>query len=442
MDRIIEGGSPIRGIVSVPGDKSISHRALIFGALSSGQSNFTGLSTAKDVETTKNILKELGIQFNNNKDEDNKKALTINGIGIGGFEKLRKSSDKEIYELYCGNSGTTARLIMGLLGGAGIKAEITGDNSLSQRPMDRVVEPLKSIGVEIESTQGHLPVRIIGGKAVPFNYTLQVASAQVKSAMILAALFINGTSTIIEPQETRDHTERMLLLMDGDIMIKRLLNGKNIMINGRKELTPLSFKIPGDISSAIFFIAAALIIPGSEITIEHVLLNPTRAHIFEVLKRMGAKIDIEQTEEFPEPVGNVKVTYSKLKGTRISSLEVPLIIDEIPALAAIAFYARGKTIVTGASELRVKESDRIKSITTMIKSFGGNIEEKDDGFIIKGRKRAHPSQVESFGDHRIAMAASILAMTVKGKNVIKNSKCVEISFPEFFQILESVKAET
>ena len=241
MEKVIEGDFKVKGNITVPGDKSISHRSLILGALSSGKNIFSGLSTAKDVKTTKNVLEKLGVVIKT--DED--KKITVEGIGIGGFEKL---SNGKFFKLYCGNSGTTARLIMGLLGGAGIKAEVSGDPSLSKRPMDRVVQPLKSIGVEIESTSGHLPVRITGGKTVPFNYTLRIASAQVKSAMILSSLFVNGSSTIIEPHETRDHTERMLLLMNGDIMIKRLLNGKNIIINGRKELTPLNFKIPGDIS--------------------------------------------------------------------------------------------------------------------------------------------------------------------------------------------------
>ena len=434
MDKVIVGGSPIKGNLSVPGDKSISHRALIFGALSSGISRFTNLSTARDVETTHSILQKLGIKIEINQN----KTVVVNGIGISGFEKLKHN---RIYDLYCGNSGTTARLIMGLLGGAGIKSVITGDNSLSKRPMERVVEPLKSIGVEIESTNGHLPVRIFGGRAVPFNYTLNIASAQVKSAMILSALFINGISTIIEPQETRDHTERMLLLMDGDIMIKRLLNGKNIIINGRKELTPLSFKIPGDISSAVFFIAAALTIPNSEITIKHVLLNPTRIYILEVLKRMGANIHIEQTDDFPEPAGNIKVKYSKLKGIKLGGLEIPLVIDEIPALAAIALFAKGKTEISGASELRVKESDRIKSIVSMVKSFGGKIEEKENGFIIEGGNKLHTSEVDSFLDHRIAMSSAIIAMNIKGKTTIKRAECVEISFPEFFQILESIKIQ-
>ncbi len=420
----------INGNITVPGDKSISHRALILGAISLGENIIKSLSTSKDVKTTEDVLKSLGISI-----EGKENITTIKGIGLNGFEKLTGKT----YKLYCGNSGTTARLMMGLLAGAGIQAEFTGDRSLSKRPMDRIVNPLKAIGVKISDTNGHLPVKIDGGKPVPFHHTLQVASAQVKSALMLSALFINGTSTIIEPEETRDHTERMLLLMDGDIKIKHLLNGKNIIINGRKELTPLKLKIPGDISSAIFFIAAALTLPDSELKIEHVLLNPTRSHVIDILKRMGANISVEIKEDFPEPVGNITVKSSKLKGTTISGFEIPLVIDEIPALAAIAFFARGETVIKGAKELRVKESDRIKSIVHMIRAFGGKIEELEDGFIIKGKNKPKSCIVDSFGDHRIAMASSIIAFNTRGGAKIKGAESVEISYPSFFKDIERVK---
>ena len=431
MDKRLFKVRSLKGNITVPGDKSISHRALILGAMSSGENHITGLSESLDVKTTGSVLKELGISIE--KGEGNRE-VKVKGIGIKGFENI---SDKE-YRLNCGNSGTTARLMMGLLSGAGIKAELYGDKSLSKRPMDRVVKPLKQIGINIESTNGHLPVIIKGGKPVPFNYKMEVASAQVKSAMILASLFINGTSTIIEPEETRDHTERMLLLMDGDIKIKNLLNGKNIIINGRKELTPLKLTIPGDISSAVFFIIAALVTPNSEVKIDNVLLNPTRSYIIEILKRMGGNIEIEVKDDFPEPVGTVTAKSSKLKGISIGGFEIPLIIDEIPALSAAAFFARGETIIKGASELRVKESDRIKSIVAMIRAFGGRVEEYEDGFKIKGKNKPKPAEVMSFGDHRIAMASSIIAINTQGDTVIKEAEVVDISFPEFFNTLESI----
>ncbi len=431
MDINLKGIQSLSGEITVPGDKSISHRALILGALSSGKNSIKGLSNSKDVLSTKNVLETLGIPIT----LETRDSTTVEGVGISGFEKRSEQN----FILDCGNSGTTARLMIGLLAGAGIKAEIVGDESLSKRPMGRVVNPLRGIGIEIEDTNNHLPVKIMGGRPVPFNYRLEVASAQVKSALILASLFINGTSTIIEPEETRDHTERMLLMMDADIKIKHLLNGKNIIINGRKELTPLNIKIPGDISSAVFFIAAAMITPGSEITIRHVLLNPTRAHILDVFKRMGGNITVEVVEEFPEPVGDIYVKSSKLKGTTVSGYEIPLIIDEIPALAVVSMFARGKTSVRGASELRVKESDRIKSIVHMVNSFGGRIDEFDDGFVIDGKTKTKSCEVESFGDHRIAMASAVAALNTRGSTTIKDFEAVEISFPTF---LEKIRALT
>jgi 3-phosphoshikimate 1-carboxyvinyltransferase len=302
--------------------------------------------------------------------------------------------------------------------------------------MGRVVDPLEKIGVRLTSNNGYLPVEILGGAPAPFDYTLPVASAQVKTAFILAALFIAGSSLITETIQTRDHTERMLVLMDGDIRTRTTLQGKSIIITGRRELSPLNLRVPGDISSAVFFIAAALVSPFSDVMIRNVLLNPTRSHIIEVFRRMGGDIQVEGMDEFPEPCGHIRVRSSSLRGTSVGGVEIPFLIDEIPALAAAACFARGKTEIRGASELRVKESDRIAGVADMVRRFGGKVEELEDGLVVDGSMRPDQAEIESFGDHRLAMAASIIAMNAQGKTVIKGAQCVDISFPGYFDLLD------
>lgn len=428
MDKILEGKRSVSGTITVPGDKSMSHRAVILGSLAQGTSRLHGLSTCCDVETTINAMKALGVSV----DLDGTTA-SIEGLGIEGFEQKTRRGRVSIH---CANSGTTARLLIGLLCGAGIRTRLTGDGSLMQRPMGRVVEPLSRFGAEVVSHDGFLPVKTGSRKPRPFEYLVPVPSAQVKSAMMLAALFIHGRVSITESIETRDHTERMLRLMGGDITLKNLQQGRTIIMRGRKRLVPLDIKIPGDTSSAVFFIASALVSASPHLIIRNVLLNQNRAHILEVFRRMGGRIDVEIIEEVPESFGNIRVQRSKLKGTVVDRWEVPFIIDEIPALAACAFFAQGDTVVRGASELRVKESDRIKGIVHMVKRFGGSIEELDDGFIIHGSNRPTQGIIESFHDHRLAMAASIIALNARGKSVVKDAECIDISFPGFFQELE------
>jgi len=430
MDKLVEGKKHIKGNINLPGDKSISHRAVILGSIAQGKSILTGLASSQDVNTTVEAMQKLGISIIRNAEK-----TLIEGCGLAGFESRNQNPPVEID---CRNSGTTARLLSGLLGGAGIRAILDGDESLRKRPMDRVVTPLKEAGVNITSTGGKLPVEIMGGRPHPFEYTLPVASAQVKSALIFAALFVNGTSVISELRATRDHTERMLVLMNADIRQKNLLRKNSIMINGKKELTPLNIDIPGDISSAVYFIVASLVTPRSEVTVNNVLLNPTRSHILDVLMRMGGKIEVEVSDDFPEPRGKVKAKTSSLKGINIQGVEVPLLIDEIPALAAAAFFAHGQTVVKGALELRVKESDRIKGTVNMIKSFGGDAFELKDGFIIRGKNKPRAACVETQGDHRLAMISSILAINARGKTRIKQAQCVNVSFPGFFELLERI----
>ncbi|MGQ9617278.1 MAG: 3-phosphoshikimate 1-carboxyvinyltransferase [Spirochaetota bacterium] len=429
MDAVLFGRKSLSGKVRVPGDKSISHRAIMIGSIARGISSIRGLSKSLDVRATLDAFRSIGIKISNEEDD-----TEIDGAGLSGFERM---GEGKRFEIDCRNSGTTARLLTGLFSGAGFNAVLTGDASLKRRPMERVTRPLEEHGALIETRNGLLPVVLKGGKLLPIRYTLPVASAQVKSSLLLASLFIDGMSVIIEPVETRDHTERMLLLCDAEIKIKNTTRGREIYIKGRRELSALRMSIPGDISSAVFFIAAALTCPGSELVIENVGLNPTRAYIIEIFRRMGGDIDVELEEEFPEPVGKLRVRYSVLRGIKIGGTEIPLIIDEIPALAACAISADGDTVVSGAAELRVKESDRIRGIANLVRSFGGVVEEFKDGFRIKGPIEPIAADVYSSGDHRLAMAASIIALRVEGKSLIRDAECVDVSFPGFFNILES-----
>jgi 3-phosphoshikimate 1-carboxyvinyltransferase len=368
MDMVLEGRAKLRGTVRVPGDKSISHRAVILSSISSGNCRIRGLSSGLDVQATLNAFRKMGVTI---------------------------VQEKEM----------------------------------------RVVGPLADHGAVIHTRKGLLPVELDGDKLLPIHYSVPVPSAQVKSALMLATLFIEGQSVINEPLGTRDHTERMLLALDAKIRLKDTQHGREIYISGRSELSPIDHTIPGDISSAVFFIAAALVLPSSELILRNVLINPTRAYILEVLRRMGGRIEVEPVEEFPEPTGNIHVRSSKLEGIRVGRREVPLIIDEIPALAACGFFAKGITSVSDAEELRIKESDRVKGIVEMVRAFGGSIEETDDGFVLEGGAGKFPADIQSFGDHRLAMAASIIALGSRGKTVIRDAGCVSVSFPGFFREL-------
>jgi 3-phosphoshikimate 1-carboxyvinyltransferase len=431
MDRAVEGRRSVRGSVSVPGDKSVSHRALMLGSVARGRSLIRGLSDAEDVLSTERAVKALGVRLHR------KDGVTVvEGAGIDGFEALGSGGP---FRIDCGNSGTTARLLAGLLSGAGIPAELTGDESLSRRPMRRVVDPLVRFGARIETREGRMPLELKGVRPGVFRYVLPVASAQVKSALLCCALFLEGTSTVTEPERTRDHTERMLRLMGCPVEVRAAApKGREIAIAGRTELLPLDFTVPGDISSAVFFIAAALLAPRSEVRVKNVLLNETRSRILDVFRAMGGEIEVQAMGGLPEPVGEVRARSSRLKGVSVGGADIPLLIDEIPALAAAAFFAEGKTVVSGAQELRVKESDRVRGIVEMVKAFGGEVEELPDGFVLQGSAKAHPAEVESRGDHRLAMAASIIALNAEGRSLIRNAGCVDISFPGFFEELERI----
>jgi 3-phosphoshikimate 1-carboxyvinyltransferase len=361
---------------------------------------------------------------------DEKNSVNIKGKGLYGLREAKGILD-------VGNSGTTIRLLTGLLSGQNFYSVLNGDTSIRKRPMKRVVQPLRLMGADIWGREdGHFaPLSIKGSKLNPFQYTLPVASAQVKSALLLAGLYATGETVIRESLSTRNHTERMLEIMRADIKI----SPPEIKIKGGTELRSTDIFIPGDISSAAYFIAAASILRDSQIIIKQVGVNPTRTGIIEILKKMGTKIDILNYQiKSNEPQADLMIEYSKLKGVEIKKENVPFLIDELPLIAVVATQAQGKTVVNGARELRVKETDRIKAIVSELKKMGADIEEREDGFTVNGPTRLQGAVCESYNDHRIAMSLAVAALLAEGKTVIKNSECIDISFPGFEKTLQEL----
>ena len=413
------------GSLKVSGDKSISHRALILSAMSIGKTKISNLLESDDVLRTLEILKELGIKIIKERDE-----WIVYGNGTNGFLEPRKYLD-------CGNSGTTARLMIGAVSSNPINCNFIGDDSLSKRSMSRVTEHLEKIGAIIHLTKkDFLPLLITGSdRLLPINHDIKKPSAQIKSALILAALNIHGKTKIIESIPTRDHTERLLKFLKANIKIKKLKN-KNIEIelNGPYEIRSKNIKVAGDPSSASFFIVGALILPNSNITLKNIMINPSRNEFLKVLKNMGAKIKVQKTKKISgEQVGNIIVKYSKLKGITIPPSKSAFLIDEYPILAVAASQAKGKTVMNGLSELRHKESDRIKSIVSNFKKLGIKINEINNNLSIYGGKLKIEKQIniKTFNDHRIAMSFSILNLLCDRKLKIDNIKCINISYPEF-----------
>ncbi|MGC8971815.1 MAG: 3-phosphoshikimate 1-carboxyvinyltransferase [bacterium] len=412
----------IRAEIRVNGDKSISHRVVIFSAMSEGISEIENFSSARDCYSTIKCLRDLGVEIG----ED--KKIKVRGAGIRGFKEPSNILDAE-------NSGTTIRLLSGLLAGQPFFSVITGDDSLRKRPMDRVIIPLSLMGAEFWARgNNRFPPMAIKGRYPlnPIDYKLPIASAQIKSAIIIAGLLAEGKSRITEPLPSRDHTERLLPAFGA----KLEKEGNTVIVYGTQKLEGQKVYVPGDFSSASFFITAGLIVPDSEITVRDVGLNPGRIGLLDVIKRMGGEVYVYYKEEIlNEPVGDVVVRSSYLKGTIVSREEIPILIDEIPLIAVLGAYAEGETVVRGAEELRVKESDRIRSIVTEFRKLGVNIEELPDGFVIYGPSIPNGGTVESYNDHRIAMALAIAGLSARGPISIDNEECVSISFPEFWDII-------
>lgn len=426
MDRVMKKARGLKGEIEVSADKSISHRAVMFSSLASGEGIVRNFLSAEDTLSTCHCIARLGIEI-----EKDGELLRVKGKGLHG---LKEPCDV----LNCGNSGTTMRLLSGLLAGQSFFSVLSGDQSLNRRPMKRVVEPLTKMGAEINTRSGVCaPLAITGRKLEGIHYQLPVASAQVKSCLMLAGLTAASETLLIEPEKTRDHTERMLSAMGAQIEIEEL----SVRVKPVEKLHAQEFQVPGDISSAAFFIVAALVVPGSEITIRNVGMNSTRSGILDVLGEMGARFTVENTRTIGgEPVADLTVYHSNLKAVQVKGTIIPRLIDELPILAVAMTFASGDSMVKDAGELRVKETDRIQAICTELARMGAIIEEKADGFIIQGQaSRLKGTRVQSHGDHRIAMSLAVAALIAEGETVIENSQVVNISYPEFWETLHNLQ---
>ncbi len=415
----------ISGEITVPGDKSISHRGLILASLANGRSTIKGLSPGADVQSTQRILSRLGTKIKNRRNE-----VVVRGTGLRGLRKPRKILD-------CGNSGTSARLMTGVLTAQSFTSVIDGDRSLRRRPMERVIIPLRHMGADIREMDSRnlLPLEISGRQLKGIHYELPVASAQVKTAILLAGLFADGETSVTEPIPTRDHTERLFRWLELPISRKGLTHSIS-----SAEIPAFSLQVPGDFSSAAYFIALGLLHPNAEITINQINLNPTRAAFLDLLKRMGAHIRLDVTEDKPELVGDITVRSSHLKNQPVDVSEIPAMIDELPLLAVVATQAEGILEIQGAEELRVKESDRLQSIVPQLQRMGAKIEERPDGFVVEGGTPLSGSNLEAKGDHRIAMSLAIAASIAEGESELTGEKWVDISFPGFFDLLSDIGA--
>ena len=427
---------PILTSITVPGDKSMSHRSAMFASLAEGRSTITGFLESEDCLSTVDAMRALGVTI----EHTGEGTFVVEGIG-GRFTPPAGDVD-------CGNSGTTMRLLSGLLAAQPFRIRLTGDASLSKRPMGRVIKPLSEMGAlfTAEGGEGKPPLVIEGntlGPLKPLSYEMPVASAQVKSAVLLAGLFADGETSVIEPAACRDHTERMLQEFGVTLELGAPdANGRRrITLKGPQRLKARDFAVPGDVSSAAFWLVAASAKQGSEVLIEGVGLNPTRTGIISVLQRMGASMEITPVDaEAAEPLGTIRVSGGALHGTVIGGAEIPNVIDELPVLAVAGALARGKTIIRDAKELRVKETDRIAAVAGNLRAMGVPVTETEDGMEIEGGHPLKGARLECFGDHRIAMAFAIAGLFAEGETVIEGVECVATSYPTFGATLESVLA--
>ncbi|MBF0786900.1 MULTISPECIES: 3-phosphoshikimate 1-carboxyvinyltransferase [unclassified Streptococcus] len=416
------------GSLRVPGDKSISHRSIMFASLAQGVTKVYGIVRGEDVLSTMQVFRDLGVQI-----EDKGDVIVIQGVGVDGLQAPTKPLDM-------GNSGTSVRLIAGILAGQDFEVTMIGDASLSRRPMDRVTIPLCQMGVKIagKTERDLLPLTMKGTKELAsIHYQLPVASAQVKSALIFAALQAQGESTIVEKELTRNHTEDMIQQFGGDICVK----GKEIRIKGGQTFTAQEVQVPGDISSAAFWLVAGLIVPNAKIVLENVGIAETRTGILEVIKAMGGTIALTQVDEVTK-AATITVETSELEGTEIAGDIIPRLIDELPIIALLATQANGTTIIRDAEELKVKETDRIRVVSDTLNSMGADITPTEDGMIIKGKTPLHGASVHTCGDHRIGMMAAIASLLVKDGEVhLEQAEAINTSYPSFFDDLEGLLKE-
>jgi 3-phosphoshikimate 1-carboxyvinyltransferase len=418
----IEPAASLDGHFAVPGDKSISHRALLIGAVSDGETRIAGWGRSADTESTLAAVRTLGAEV-----EEDGDRVTVHGAGLRG---LRAAT------IDCGNAGTLARLLPGLLAFQEGTFTLTGDDSLSSRPMTRVAEPLARMGAQVETADGHLPLTITGAPLASVDYELPVASAQVKSAILLAGLGASGPTTVVEPAPTRDHTELMLRTAGAQVAIRP----SSVTVDPAERLRLESVEIPGDFSSAAAFIVAATLIPESRITIHDINLNPRRTGLLNVLERMGGRVGILARRKIgAEQAGDIEVRSAELTATTIHSSEVPLLVDELPLFALLAAHARGESWVYGAGELRHKETDRIEAVVDALRAIGTRARATDDGFAITGvPARVRGGKVDARGDHRIAMLGAVAGLASREGVDVRGAETVAISFPGFFDLLEEI----
>lgn len=403
------------GQIKVPGDKSISHRAVMLGSLANGVTEISGFLKGADCLSTIDCFRKMGIDI-----DINGENVTVHGNGLRGLKKPDEM-------LYTGNSGTTTRLLCGILAGQNFDTSITGDASIQKRPMGRVVQPLSMMGAKIENE--YCPLYITGTKLHGIDYKMPVASAQVKTAIILAGLYADGETVIHEIEKSRDHTELMLSAMGADLTVDNL----DITVKPTNDLTAVNVDVPGDISSAAFFLVLGAIMPNSQITVTNVGINPTRTGIIDVLKDMGADITLENVHTSAgETVANITVRSSSLKGTTVGGDIIPRLIDELPIIAVAAVFAYGQTVIKDAQELKVKETNRIRAVVDEFNKCGIDITETDDGMIINGGKSIHGADFKTYGDHRMAMSLTVLAQLADSESTLDDSDCACVSYPTFF----------
>ncbi|KAB7708913.1 3-phosphoshikimate 1-carboxyvinyltransferase [Bacillus aerolatus] len=411
--------SSLNGHLEVPGDKSISHRSIMFGALADGKTTVRHFLKGEDCLRTIDCFRKLGVKIEETDDE-----IIVHG---NGWEGLKEPADI----LDAGNSGTTTRLLLGILAGRSFHSVLIGDESIAKRPMDRVVIPLAEMGARINGRSGgrFTPLAIDGTQLKAMRYELPVASAQVKSAILFAGLQAEGETVIIEPQPTRDHTEKMIKQFGGEITRR----GNDIIVKGGQSFKGTDVYVPGDISSAAFFLAAGAIATDSEVILENVGLNPTRTGIIDVLTQMGANIEVQAEDAAGEEIGKITIRSSELKGIEIGGELIPRLIDEIPVIALLATQAEGKTVIKDAEELKVKETNRIDTVVDELKKLGAEIEATEDGMIVYGKSRLSGGRVSSHGDHRIGMMLAVASIVAEGTIQLENPEVIAISYPEFFE---------
>ena len=421
----IQPCGPLRGELTVPGDKSISHRAVMLGALANGTTHITGFLRGEDCLSTIDCFRKMGVEI-----EITDEAVIVEGVGLHGL-----CAPEE--ELYTGNSGTTTRLLCGILAGQPFTATLNGDASIQKRPMGRVIKPLREMGASIEGkNDNYCPLTLYPSELCGIEYRLPVASAQLKSAILLAGLYAEGQTTVIEPAPSRDHTERMFRALGVEIDT----DGNTITLEPPEDLHAVDIAVPGDISSAAFFLVAGAIVKDSVLTIRNVGVNPTRTGILDVLHDMGADITVSNFRDEAEPVCDLTVQYSPLHGVEIGGSIIPRLIDELPVIAVAAAFAEGETVIRDAQELKVKESNRIDALVRNLAAMGADVTETEDGMIIRCGRPLHGAVIDSRDDHRIAMTFAVTALAAQGETDIPGWDCVRISYPEFERDLAGIIA--